>query len=98
MGDVVYLRNYKPSSHDLVDGENRKMPQTERQRIEAIRDNIEELLNMVAGLRRDPESVALAASRFGIMRMYQIHGRAHTMAFVDRCIETAEIAEDILGS
>ena len=56
------------------------------------------LLNMVAGLRRDPESVALAASRFGIMRMYQMHGRANTMAFVDRCIETAEIAEDILGT
>ena len=98
MGEILYLENYKSCAHDAVDAQTKKMPQTERQRIEAIRDNIEELLNMVAGLRRDPESVALAASRFGIMRMYQIHGRAHTMAFVDRCIETAEIAEDILGT
>lgn len=98
MGEILYLENYKSSPHAPADHQAKKLPQTERQRIEAIRDNIEELLNMVAGLRRDPESVALAASRFGIMRMYQIHGRAHTMAFVDRCIETAEIAEDILGS
>ena len=97
MGEILYLENYKSSSHAPADKQAEKLPRTERQRIEAIRDNIEELLNMVAGLRRDPESVALAASRFGIMRMYQIHGRAHTMAFVDRCIETAEIAEDILG-
>ena len=98
MGEILYLENYKSCAHTAVDAETKKIPQTERQRIEAIRDNIEELLNMVAGVRRDPESVALAASRFGIMRMYQIHGRAHTMAFVDRCIETAEIAEDILGT
>jgi predicted component of type VI protein secretion system len=98
MGEILYLENYKTSPHAAPDVRASKMPQTERQRIEAIRDNIEELLNMVAGLRRDPESVALAASRFGIMRMYQIHGRAHTMAFVDRCIETAEMAEDILGT
>ncbi|ADE39050.1 hypothetical protein [Candidatus Puniceispirillum marinum] len=98
MGDVLYLDHYKSASHAPVDMQSQKMPQTERERIETIRDNIEELLNMVAGLRRDPASVALAASRFGIMRMYQIHGRAHTMAFVDRCIETAEIAEDILGT
>ena len=97
MAEILYLDDYK-SSRIAEDTKPKKMPQTERQRVEAIRDNIEELLNMVAGLRRDPESVALAASRFGIMRMYQMHGRANTMAFVDRCIETAEIAEDILGT
>ncbi|MGB1862924.1 MAG: hypothetical protein ACPID2_01355 [Candidatus Puniceispirillum sp.] len=97
MAEILYLDDYK-SSRIVEDAQPKKMPQTERQRVEAIRDNIEELLNMVAGLRRDPESVALAASRFGIMRMYQMHGRANTMAFVDRCIETAEIAEDILGT
>ena len=97
MAEILYLDDYK-SSRIAEDTQQKKVPQTERQRVEAIRDNIEELLNMVAGLRRDPESVALAASRFGIMRMYQMHGRANTMAFVDRCIETAEIAEDILGT
>lgn len=97
MAEILYLDDYK-SPRIAEDVQPKKLPQTERQRVEAIRDNIEELLNMVAGLRRDPESVALAASRFGIMRMYQMHGRANTMAFVDRCIETAEIAEDILGT
>ena len=50
---------------------------------------------MVAGLRRDPEAVAYAAARFGLMRMHHLHGRAATMAFADRCIETAELAEDL---
>lgn len=97
MAEILYFDDYK-SARIAENAHPKKVPQTERQRVEAIRDNIEELLNMVVGLRRDPESVALAASRFGIMRMYQMHGRANTMAFVDRCIETAEIAEDILGT
>ena len=64
-------------------------------RLEAIRDNVEALLDMVAGIRRDPEAVAYAAARFGIMRMFHLHGRAAAMGFADRCIETAEIATDL---
>ena len=64
-------------------------------RLEAIRDNVEALLEMVAGIRRDPEAVAYAAARFGIMRMFHLHGRAAAMGFADRCIETAEIATDL---
>ena len=64
-------------------------------RLEAIRDNVEALLDIVAGIRRDPEAVAYAAARFGMMRMFHLHGRAAAMAFADRCIETAEIATDL---
>ena len=64
-------------------------------RLEAIRDNVEALLNMVAGIRRDPEAVAYAAARFGMMRMFRLHGRAVAMGFANRCIETAELAEDL---
>jgi hypothetical protein len=64
-------------------------------RLEAIRDNVEALLDMVAGIRRDPEAVAYAAARFGMMRMFHLHGRAAAMGFADRCIETAEIATDL---
>ena len=71
------------------------LTQSEVARLEAIRDNVEALLNMVAGIRRDPEAVAYAAARFGLMRMYHLHGRAATMAFADRCIETAEMVEDL---
>ena len=64
-------------------------------RLEAIRDDVEALLDMVAGIRRDPEAVAYAAARFGIMRMFRLHGRAVAMGFANRCIETAELAEDL---
>ena len=50
---------------------------------------------MVAGIRRDPEAVAYAAARFGMMRMFRLHGRAVAMGFANRCIETAELAEDL---
>ena len=64
-------------------------------RLEAIRDNVEALLDMVAGIRRDPEAVAYAAARFGMMRMFHLLGRAAAMGFADRGIETAEIATDL---
>jgi hypothetical protein len=37
--------------------------------------------------------VALAAARFGIMRMTQIYGRAYVMEFTKRCVENMELAE-----
>jgi len=93
MGEVIYLPTAARQTTDLAD--YKCLTKAEIARLEAIRDNVEALLNMVAGIRRDPEAVAYAAARFGLMRMYHLHGRAATMAFADRCIETAEIAEDI---
>jgi len=93
MGEVIYLPN--ATSQPLDAGDYKTLTKSEIARLEAIRDNVEALLNMVAGIRRDPEAVAYAAARFGLMRMYYLHGRAATMAFADRCIETAEMAEDI---
>jgi len=93
MGEVIYLPTAARQTTDLADYKG--LTKSEIARLEAIRDNVEALLNMVAGIRRDPEAVAYAAARFGLMRMYYLHGRAATMAFADRCIETAEIAEDI---
>jgi len=93
MGEVIYLPTAARQTTDPADYKG--LTKSEIVRLEAIRDNVEALLNMVAGIRRDPEAVAYAAARFGLMRMYYLHGRAATMAFADRCIETAEIAEDI---
>ena len=93
MGEVIYLPTAARQTTDQADYKG--LTKSEVARLEAIRDNVEALLNMVAGIRRDPEAVAYAAARFGLMRMYYLHGRAATMAFADRCIETAEIAEDI---
>jgi hypothetical protein len=48
---------------------------------------------MIAGIRRDPNAVALASARFGIMRMTQLYGRAYTMDFAKRCIENMDMAQ-----
>ena len=93
MGDVIRFPTAIGSGRDL--GDETGLTAAEIKRLEAIRDNVEALLNMVAGIRRDPEAVAYAAARFGLMRMYLLHGRAAAMGFADRCIETAEIAQDI---
>ena len=96
MGEVIYLPNAGHGQSRLAD--EGELTGAEIARLEAIRDNVEALLNMVAGIRRDPEAVAYAAARFGLMRMHFLHGRAATMAFANRCIETAEMAEDLSKS
>lgn len=96
MGEVIYLPSAARQQPEPADYAG--LTRSEVARLEAIRDNVEALLNMVAGIRRDPEAVAYAAARFGLMRMYHLHGRAATMAFADRCIETAEMVEDLSRS
>ena len=96
MGEVIYLPTAASQQPDPSNYAG--LTKSEVARLEAIRDNVEALLNMVAGIRRDPEAVAYAAARFGLMRMYHLHGRAATMAFADRCIETAEMVEDLSRS
>lgn len=104
MGEVIYLQ--QPSQSDLLQpkqalgslaGQENMLSEAEVKRLETIRDSIEDLLNMVAGVRRDPEAVALAAGRFGIMRMVQLHGREATLAFANCCADTAEMASDMFS-
>ncbi|NDA08777.1 MAG: hypothetical protein EBZ18_05140 [Alphaproteobacteria bacterium] len=93
MGEVIYLHKQRPEIAKMTDDDNSTLTESEIARLENIRDNIEELLHMVAGLRRDPNAVALAAARFGVMRMTQIYGRAYVMEFARRCVENMELAE-----
>ena len=93
MGEVIYLETAVAAARHLPD--DSMLTATDIKRLESIRDNVEALLNMVAGVRRDPEAVAYASARFGLMRMYHLHGRAAAMGFADRCIETAEMAQDL---
>ena len=74
MGEVIYLPSAMRGNRLL--NQQSGLTLNEVERLEAIRDNVEALLNMVAGIRRDPEAVAYAAARFGLMRMYYLHGRA----------------------
>ena len=93
MGEVIYLQNATGAPHHLPD--DGSLSAADIKRLESIRDNVEALLNMVAGIWRDPEAVAYAAARFGLLRMHSLPGRAAAMGFADRCVETAEMAQDL---
>ena len=96
MGSVIYLneRNENLSTEREVISSDEM---TEQKRLESIRDGVESMLTLISGIRKDPEAVALSSARFGVMRMCQLYGRAETMAFVSRCIDTVEMAEDVLN-
>ena len=96
MGSVIYLNKRKKELPDEMEALALSDNSTEQERLESIRDGVESMLTLISGIRKDPEAVALSSARFGIMRMCQLYGRAETMAFVSRCIDTVEMAEDVL--
>ena len=90
MGKVIYLNKIEERK------ENRGSLSTkEIKRLEEIRDGIEKLLNTAVAVHREPFGVSLAAARYAAMRLYELQGRAETMAFFDSCIQTAEMSEDV---
>ena len=96
MGSVIYLNKRKKELPDEMEALALSDNSAEQERLESIRDGVESMLTLISGIRKDPEAVALSSARFGIMRMCQLYGRAETMAFVARCIDTVEMAEDVL--
>jgi hypothetical protein len=65
-------------------------------KVEHIRDSIEKALEELAEAENMPLTVAMAAGRYAAMRMFQLQGRAETMAFMDQCIVTAELCDDLM--
>ena len=96
MGSVIYLNKRKKKFPNETEALELFDNTTEKRRLESIRDGVESMLTLISGIRKDPEAVALSSARFGIMNMCQLYGRAETMAFVTRCIDTVEMAEDVL--
>ena len=96
MGSVIYLNKRKKEVPDETEALAFTDNSTEQERLESIRDGVESMLAMISSIRKDPEAVALSSARFGIMHMCQLYGRAETMAFVARCIDTVEMAQDVL--
>lgn len=104
--NVVLLDNFRANSfspsqdaHDHSDEwYDAKLPQDEITRLENIRDCIEETLNQLTATHCDPAAVSFAAGRFATMNLFKMQGRAQTMAFFDKCIETLEIEEDMFGT
>ena len=95
MGEIIDLNEFRP--HVAVShAELFLVSETDTRRIEAIRDHIEHTLEDITHKEDLPLTVAMSAGRFAAMRMFQLQGRAETLAFFDQCITTAELCDDIV--
>jgi len=95
MGEIINLNQFRPhvaapcAELSLVSAPDIK-------RIEAVRDQIEYTLEDITREEDLPLTVAMSAGRFAAMRMFQLQGRAETLAFIDQCITTAELCDDLV--
>ena len=95
MGKVIHLSEFR-SDAALPCPEVCLSSEIDSQRITAIRDHIEHMLETMTLDEDLPLTVAMSAGRFAAMRMFQLQGRAETLAFIDQCITTAELCDDIV--
>ena len=95
MNNVIKLSKFKNLSKSVSHDENIDLSFDQVKKLENLRDGIEKLLNTATAVHGEPLGVGLAAGRYAAMKLYQMHGRAETMAFFNSCIETVEISEDI---
>ena len=94
MSKIIHLKNYRANVSASIDNKT-MLTQKEAAKIEQIRDSIEIVLEDVAVTENMPLTVAMAAGRYAAMRLFQLQGRAETMAFLDQCIITAELCDDL---
>ena len=94
MSKIIHLNNYRANVSASIDTKT-MLTQKEAVKIEQIRDSIEIALEDVAATENMPMTVAMAAGRYAAMRLFQLQGRAETMAFLDQCIITAELCDDL---
>ena len=94
MGDIINLENYRANTAAITTSQT-VLSKKEAVKIEQIRDSIEVALEDVAMTENMPLTVAMAAGRYAAMRLFQLQGRAETMAFLDQCIVTAELCADL---
>ena len=94
MAEIIHFNQYRGKSAN-VNGEGINLTKTDIHKVEQIRDSIETALETVAAQENMPLTVAMAAGRYAAMRMFQLQGRAETMAFMDECIITAELCDDL---
>lgn len=95
MAEIIYLSEFQ--SHVTAQcAELSMVSEDDTQRIKAVRDHIEHTLEDITRKENLPLTVAMSAGRFAAMRMFQLQGRAETLAFIDQCITTAELCDDIV--
>ena len=95
MGEIIQFNQHRTESKTLAD-DVIALSKNDVHKVEHIRDSIETALEKVANLENMPLTVAMAAGRYAAMRMFQIQGRAETMAFMDECVLTAELCDDLM--
>ena len=95
MGEIINLNKFR-SHAEAQCTELFLVSETDTRRIEAVRDRIEHTLENISRNEDLPLTVAMSAGRFAAMRMFQLQGRAETLAFMDQCITTAELCDDIV--
>ena len=98
MSNVIELSRFKKNFDNSVVNQNTELNSDQIKKLEQLRDGIEKLLNTATAVHGEPLGVGLAAGRYAAMKLYQMHGRAETMAFFDSCIQTVEISEDITAN
>ena len=95
MGEIIQFNQHRTESKTLAD-DVIALSKDDVHKVENIRDSIETALEKVANSENMPLTVAMAAGRYAAMRMFQIQGRAETMAFMDECVVTAELCDDLM--
>ena len=94
MSKIIHLKNYRANA-PVIKADKIILSQKDAFKIEQIRDSIEAALEDVATTENMPLTVAMAAGRYAAMRLFQLQGRAETMDFLDQCIVTAELCDDL---
>ena len=95
MGDIINFTEFRPHAAAPC-AEASFGSEYDKHRIETVRDHIENMLEDVTQKEDLPLTVAMSAGRFAAMRMFQLQGRAETLAFIDQCITTAELCADLV--
>ena len=95
MGDIINLSGFRPHAASHC-AELTFESDYDKRRIETVRDHIENMLEDITQKEDLPLTVAMSAGRFAAMRMFQLQGRAETLAFIDQCINTAELCDDLV--
>ena len=95
MGDIINLGEFRPHATSPCAELTFESDYDERH-IETVRDQIENMLENITRKEDLPLTVAMSAGRFAAMRMFQLQGRAETLAFFDQCITTAELCDDLV--
>jgi hypothetical protein len=95
MGNIIDFNEYR-ADPKVVTNDVAELSKKDIYKVEQIRDSIETALEKVATTENMPLTVAMAAGRYAAMRMFQLQGRAETMAFMDQCVVTAELCDDLM--